>query len=89
MSVKYLSLYGSLGDGVRNDFLKCVKGTTTKILAEIDNKQIEEIAEFAQRYYSRFNTRVHNYPAYEEVPPEIKDELVDFFEEFVTVSLYR
>lgn len=87
--MEYLSLYGNLGDGVRSDFFKCVKGASTKILAEIDNKPIEDIAELAQKYYSLFNSRVHNCAAYEEVAPETKDELVDFFEKFVTVSLYR
>lgn len=89
MSVEYLSLYGSLGDGVRNDFLKCVKGASARILSEIDSKPIEEIGELAKKFYSLFNTRVHNCSAYNEVPPETKDELVDFFEKFVTVSLYR
>lgn len=59
------------------------------MLSEIDNKPIEDIAELAQKYYSVFNNRVHSSPAYEEVAPETKDELVDFFEKFVTVSLYR
>lgn len=89
MSVEYLSLYGTLGDGVKSDFSRCVKAAYTKILAEINNKPIEDIGELAQKYYSLFNDRIHNNAAYEEVPTETKDELVDFFEKFVTVSLYR
>lgn len=88
ITVEYLSLYGTLGDGVKQDFFKCVKGASAKILYEIDYKPIEEIAELAQRYYSLFNTRVHSISSYQDVAPETKDELVDFFEKFVTISLY-
>lgn len=89
LTAEYISLYGHLGESVRNDFFKCVNAMSTKIVSAFDTKSIEEIAEVAQKCYNLFNTRVNNSPYYEEVPQETKEDLLNFFEKFGMISLYR
>lgn len=89
LTVEFISKYGHLGEDVRKDFLKCAYSVPTKILSKLDYKPIEEIAENIQGFYKLYNTRMHNVDVYSQVPNELKDELLDFFERFVMTSLYR
>lgn len=52
-------------------------------------QSIEEVAEIAQKKYNTFNQRVNNFLVYKEVPADIKEELVEFFEKFAMINLYR
>ncbi|RZC42681.1 rab5 GDP/GTP exchange factor [Asbolus verrucosus] len=88
LMAEFISLYGIWGEMVRKDFFKCVQSFTTKIYSELDNKPIEDIAEMAQKYYNLYNNRVNSTQTYQEVTTEVREELLDFFEKYVMVSLY-
>lgn len=79
-------VYG--GELVRKDFFKCAQSFTTKMYSELENKPIEDIAEMAQKYYNLYSHRVNSTQTYQEVTTEVRDELLDFFEKFVMVTLY-
>ncbi|XP_025837275.1 rab5 GDP/GTP exchange factor [Agrilus planipennis] len=85
---EYISSFGSWGENVRNDFLKCSNSVYTKVISEIDCKPIDEIADLVQRYYTMFSNRLQIEQVYEHVSPEAKDQIFDFFEKFVMVYLY-
>lgn len=86
---EFISLYGVWGDALRKDFFKCVQSLTLKIYNECDTKPIEDIAEMAQKYYNLYKNRVNSYQIYEEVTSEVREELLDFFERYAMVSMYR
>ncbi|KAJ8968175.1 hypothetical protein NQ314_002434 [Rhamnusium bicolor] len=86
---EFISSYGEWGEFVRKDFFKCVQSFTTKILSELDAKPVEDLAEIAQNYYNLYNNRVNSNPVYQAVTSEVRDELLDFFERYCMVSLYR
>lgn len=88
LMTEFLSKYGYLGDGVRHDFIRCIQSFISKILHEMDYKPIEELAEISQKYYNSYNARVNSFSAYQELSPEVKSELEDFFEKYGMVSLY-
>ncbi|XP_044271052.1 rab5 GDP/GTP exchange factor isoform X1 [Tribolium madens] len=88
LTAEFISLYGVWGEQVRRDFFKCVHSFTTKIYSELENKPIEDIAEMAQKYYNLYSNRVNNTETYQEVTTDVRDELLDFFEKYVMVSLY-
>lgn len=85
---EFISLYGIWGDAVRKDFFKCIQSFTVKIYSELETKPIEDIAEIAQKYYNLYNNRLNSNPTYSEVTTEVREELLDFFEKYVMVSLY-
>lgn len=89
LNVEYISLYGNLGENVHKDFIKYINSISSKILRIVDVQSIEEVAEFAQRSYSLFNQRVNNSLVYKDVPSDVKEELLEFFEKFAMTSLYR
>jgi hypothetical protein len=89
LMAEFISLYGVWGELVRRDFFKCVQSFTTKIYSELENKPIEDIAEMAQKYYNLYSNRVNSTQTYQEVTTDVRDELLDFFEKYVMVSLYR
>lgn len=60
-----------------------------KVISELYNKPIDEIAELAQKYYNLFHSRLNSYDIYKKVDHEVKDQLIDFFEKYVMTSLYR
>lgn len=62
---------------------------STKIVSVFDSKSADEIAEAAQKYYTLFSRRVNESPVYKPVPQETREELVDFYEKFGMVGLYR
>ncbi|XP_068897221.1 rab5 GDP/GTP exchange factor isoform X2 [Tenebrio molitor] len=88
LMAEFISLYGVWGELVRRDFFKCVQSFTTKIYSELENKPIEDIAEMAQKYYNLYSNRVNSTQTYQEVTTDVRDELLDFFEKYVMVSLY-
>lgn len=89
LTAEYITKYGVWGEHVRKDFLKCVNSVYTKILIDIDNKPIEDIAELIQKYYNMFSDRLNRNSVYEEVNHDIRDQMLDFFEKFVMIGLYR
>lgn len=89
LNVEFISYYGKLGEQVRKDFLMCVQAFTSKILNELDMKPIEDLAEMTQNYYKSYMLRLCNIELYQEVSPEEREGLLEFFERYCMVSLYR
>lgn len=89
LMAEFISSFGEWGEIVRKDFFKCVQSFTTKILSELDVKPIEDLAELAQNCYNLYNDRLNNNVVYQGVTSEVRDELLDFFEKYSMVSLYR
>ncbi|KAK5644706.1 hypothetical protein RI129_006006 [Pyrocoelia pectoralis] len=88
LTAEFISKYGIWGEHVRKDFTKCVTAAYTKIMAVINSKPIEEIAELVQQYYNMFLNRLNTYHVYKEINGEVRDQILDFFEKFVMVELY-
>lgn len=89
LTLEFIATYGCWGEDVRKDFNKCVNSVYTKIISEIDNKLIEDIAEMVQKYYNMFLNRLNNYQVYDKINSDIKEQMLEFFEKFVMVGLYR
>lgn len=89
LMAEFISNYGEFGEHVRRDFFKCIQSMTAKIWSELDNKPVEELAEMAQNYYNLYNSRLSSYPVYQAVPCDVRDQLLDFYERYSMVSLYR
>lgn len=58
------------------------------MMAEINVRPIDELAEIAQKYYNVYSIRVNSHEQYHNVPTEARDELLDFFEKNCMISLY-
>lgn len=89
LNVEFISHYGKLGEQVRKDFLMCVQSFTSKILVELDMKPIEDLAEMTQNFYKSYQLRLFNIEVYQHVSTEEKDGLLEFFERYCMVGLYR
>lgn len=88
LNVEYIHNFGSLGDVVRQDFMKCATTFCTKVTKEVYSKPFEEIAELAQKYYNLFSYRINSHDIYGAVDQDSKEQLVDFFEKYVMTTLY-
>ena len=49
---------------------------------------IGEVAAQSQKMYNMYSERLNTETIYEHVTPEIKEELLDFFEKFAMTNLY-
>lgn len=81
--------YSKYEEPVRKDIFRCAQSFITKILSELDMKPIEELAEIAQNFYNLYKNRLNSNLIYEAVPSEVRDELLEYFERYCMVSLYR
>ncbi|CAG9821976.1 unnamed protein product [Phaedon cochleariae] len=87
--VEFISTYGEWGELVRKDLLKCAQSIVTEIFCGLDTKPIEDLAEIAQNYYNKYDNRLLTNTVYQVVPSDVKDQLLDFFEKYSMMSLYR
>ncbi|XP_057656208.1 rab5 GDP/GTP exchange factor isoform X1 [Diorhabda carinulata] len=88
LMVEFISIFCQWGEGIKKDFFRCSQAFSNKILSELDTKPIEDLAETAQNYYNLYNNRVNSYPAYENLPIEVREKLVEFFEKYSMITLY-
>ncbi|KAL1491371.1 hypothetical protein ABEB36_011978 [Hypothenemus hampei] len=88
LMTEFLCKYGHFEDNLRKDFLKCVHHFTNQLCREINVKPIDELAETAQKFYNLYNSRVNSNPLYQNLTPEVKADLEDFFEKHVMITLY-
>ncbi|XP_074028015.1 rabaptin-5-associated exchange factor for Rab5 isoform X2 [Leptinotarsa decemlineata] len=88
LMVEFITTYGEWGELVRKDFFRCAQAFTTKILSELDSKSIEDLAEIVQNFYNVFNTRMNSYAVYENVPDEVREKLLEFYEKYCMIGLY-
>ncbi|CAG9859339.1 unnamed protein product [Phyllotreta striolata] len=89
LMAEFIAQYSQYGEGIRKDFLKCSQAFSNKIVKELDVKPMEDLAEIAQNYYNQYQNRVNSNPTYQNVPNDVKDRLVEFFENFTMISLYN
>lgn len=89
LDAEFVAQFGVWGENVRKDFFKLVQSFTIKILNDIESKKlIEDLSEAAQKYYNFYNNRLNSYVIYQEVPAEVRDDLLDFFERYSMTTLY-
>ncbi|XP_072398892.1 rab5 GDP/GTP exchange factor isoform X3 [Diabrotica undecimpunctata] len=88
LMVEFISMYSQWGESVRKDFFKFSQVFSNKIVNELDVKPIEELAEVAQNHYNLYHTRLNSNAIYQDVPSEIREKLVEFFEKYSMISLY-
>ncbi|XP_049823336.1 rab5 GDP/GTP exchange factor isoform X2 [Aethina tumida] len=88
LKAEFLAHFGKYGEHVRADFFKCAQTFIAKMMAEINVRPIDELAEIAQKYYNVYSIRVNSHEQYHNVPTEARDELLDFFEKNCMISLY-
>lgn len=67
----------------------CAQAFTSKILNELEMKPIEDLAEMSQNYYKSYMLRLCNIEVYQYISTEERDGLLEFFERYCMVSLYR
>lgn len=67
----------------------CAQAFTSKILNELDLKPIEDLAEMTQNYYKSYLMRLCSIEVYQDVSPDERDGLLEFFERYCMVRLYR
>ncbi|KAL3268512.1 hypothetical protein HHI36_007623 [Cryptolaemus montrouzieri] len=86
---EFIMNFSQNGDTLRHEFFKYVQVFVKIIQKDIDmNKPIEDVTENAQKYYNHFNSRLNNAPVFKDLPSEVKDQLLDFFEKYVMTMLY-
>ncbi|XP_017779168.1 PREDICTED: rab5 GDP/GTP exchange factor [Nicrophorus vespilloides] len=89
LTVEYLKTY-VLPEQVNKDFFKKISYLYSMIVTEMDNnKPIEEVAELAQKYYINYSTRLNGHPLYADIDPNVRAEMLEFFEKFVMSSAYE
>ncbi|XP_028127922.1 rab5 GDP/GTP exchange factor isoform X1 [Diabrotica virgifera virgifera] len=88
LMVEFISMYSQWGELVRKDFFKFSQVFSNKIVNELDVKPIEELAEIAQNHYNLYHNRVNSNVIYQDVPSEVREKLVEFFEKYSMISLY-
>lgn len=74
---------------VERDVRKCIHSFVIDILQNKDIKRIEELSEITQNFYHVFGKRLENSPKYADIPPEIKEKLLDYVERYAVTLLYR
>lgn len=87
---EYNQNFSQWGRTMSSDFFKNVQIFVNAIKTEVEiNKSIEEVAETVQKYYKRINNKLNNSAIYEDVPSQVKEQLLDYFERYVMVFLYK
>ncbi|XP_014485610.1 PREDICTED: rab5 GDP/GTP exchange factor isoform X2 [Dinoponera quadriceps] len=74
---------------VEKDMRKCIHSFVVDILQNKDVKRIEELSEITQNFYHVFGKRLENSTKYADIPPEIKEKLLDYVERYAMTLLYR
>ncbi|XP_032686696.1 rab5 GDP/GTP exchange factor [Odontomachus brunneus] len=74
---------------VEKDVRKCIHSFVVDILQNKDVKRIEELSEITQNFYHVFGKRLENSTKYADIPPDIKEKLLDYVERYAMTLLYR
>lgn len=85
--LEYRMEYSKLGQLVQTDFFQLTSKLCRKISESLYSRHIEEIAEIVQTSYNMYSNRLNKYPM-DDVPQEMKEQLMDFFEKYITTFEY-
>lgn len=72
---------------VQTDFFQLASKLCRKISEGLYSGHIEEIAEIVQTSYNKYSNRLNDYHT-DDVPQEMKEQLMDFFEKYITTVEY-
>lgn len=86
--LEYKLYYSNLGENVQNDFSQLATKCCIRIADGIYCKHIDEISEMVQKVYTLYSTKLNDAPIYNNVPQETKEQLMDFFEKYITTNEY-
>lgn len=89
LEVEYIAKFGSLGKTINQDIHKFINFFCVNMRKNVDNKSIDDVADYAQNFYNKFTKRMDSNHDYEQIPPEIREQLLDFLEKFSMTCLYR
>ncbi|XP_044754074.1 rab5 GDP/GTP exchange factor isoform X2 [Coccinella septempunctata] len=89
LMTEFMVTFNEYGASLRNDFFKLTQLFIKKTKADVDvNKPIDDISDVVQKFYSSFNDHLNTSKVYKDLQPEIKEQLLNFFEKYVMTLLY-
>lgn len=92
LKLEYSESFGFLGRVIEKDIELCIQSFCKTMRQHFDVKTVDELGEYAQKCYKLFSRRMEDHQKntiYENVSPEIREALLDFFEKFTMTCLYR
>lgn len=90
IKTEYRENYGYLGSKIEKEIDSLIQSFCTKMREDFEqNKTIDELGEMAQKGYKVFARKLENNPHYEHVSPEVREQLLDYFEKFTMTYLYK
>ncbi|KAK9877335.1 hypothetical protein WA026_017730 [Henosepilachna vigintioctopunctata] len=89
LMAEFMLTFGQLSESLRHDFFKYIQVFIKRIQTDINmNKPIEDVTEVAQKYYNTFNNGLNTSSTFKDLPSDVRDQLLDFFEKYVMTILF-